>query len=123
MNRSKFGQTSSFGLPSEATGVSSSSSLLWMQRSQAGGVLMVKDNSHLRTIVNQDGAAVLDTKLGSIATLNSTGAYVWQGLERGESLETIVANLSRETGEQPEVVERDVRDFVETLRTQQLLSH
>ena len=84
---------------------------------------MVTDNSHLRTIVNQDGAAVLDTKLGSISTLNSTGAYVWQGLERGESLETIVANLSRETGEQPEVVGRDVRDFVETLRAQQLLSH
>jgi hypothetical protein len=84
---------------------------------------MVNDNSHLRTIVNHDGAAVLDTKLGSIATLNSTGAYVWQGLERGESLETIVANLSRETGERPEVVVRDVRYFVETLRTQQLLSH
>ena len=84
---------------------------------------MVNDNSHLRTIVNQDGAAVLDVKLGSIATLNSTGAYVWQGLERGESLETIVVNLSLETGEQPEVVERDVRDFVEKLRTQQLLSH
>lgn len=84
---------------------------------------MVNDNSHLRIIVNEDGAAVLDTKLGSIATLNSTGAYVWQGLDRGESLNAIVANLSRETGEQPEVVERDVRDFVETLRTRQLLSH
>jgi hypothetical protein len=84
---------------------------------------MVNDNSHLRTIVNQDGAAVLDTKLGSISTLNSTGAYVWQGLERGESLETIAANLSRETGEQPEVIGHDVRDFVETLRVQQLLSH
>jgi hypothetical protein len=84
---------------------------------------MVNDNSHLRTIVNQDGAAVLDTKLGSIATLNSTGAYVWRGLERGESLEAIVANLSRETGEHTEVVERDVREFVESLREQQLLSH
>jgi hypothetical protein len=84
---------------------------------------MVNDNSHLRTIVNRDGAAVLDTKLGSIATLNSTGAYVWQGLKRGESQEIIIANLSRETGAPPEVVGRDVRDFVETLRAQQLLSH
>ena len=84
---------------------------------------MVNDNSHLRTIVNEDGAAVLDTKQGLISTLNSTGAYVWQGLERGESLETIAASLSRETGEQPEVVGRDVRDFVEVLRAQQLLSH
>lgn len=83
---------------------------------------MAQDRSHLRTIVNRDGAAVLDTAQGSISTLNSTGAYVWQGLERGDSLETIVANLSHETGAACEVVERDVRDFVETLRAQQLLS-
>jgi hypothetical protein len=84
---------------------------------------MVNDNSHLRTIVNEDGAAVLDTKLGSISTLNSTGAYVWQGLERGDSLEIIIANLARETGEQSEILERDVRDFVERLKAEQLLSH
>lgn len=83
---------------------------------------MVKENSHLRTIVNQDGAAVLDTKLGSISTLNATGAYVWQGLERGESIETIAADLSRETRERLEVVERDVREFAESLRAQHLLS-
>jgi hypothetical protein len=117
-----FGQTNSSRLQDEAFGVSSSSPLFSTQRPQSRGVLMVNDNSHLRTVVNQDGAAVLDTKQGSIATLNSTGAYVWQGLERGESLETIIANLSRATGAQPEVVGRDVRDFVETLRTQQLLS-
>jgi hypothetical protein len=84
---------------------------------------MVNGDSHLRTIVNEDGAAVLDTKLGSISTLNSTGAYVWQGLERGDSLEIIIANLARETGEQSEILERDVRDFVERLKAEQLLSH
>ena len=84
---------------------------------------MVNNNSHLRTIANQDGAAVLDTKQGSISTMNTSGAYVWQGLERGDSLETIIANLSRETGEQEEIVERDVKNFVETLRAQKLLSH
>ena len=84
---------------------------------------MVHDNSHLRTIVNRDGAAVLDTRLGSISTLNPTGAYIWKGLERGDSLETVVANLCRETGEQIEVVERDVREFVDALRAEKLLSH
>lgn len=84
---------------------------------------MVNNNSHLRTIANQDGAAVLDTKQGSISTMNTSGAYVWQGLGRGDSLETIIANLSRETGEQQEIVERDVKNFVETLRAQKLLSH
>ncbi|RXH58210.1 PqqD family protein [Granulicella sibirica] len=84
---------------------------------------MMNGSSHLRTIVNQDGAAVLDTKLGSIATLNSTGAFVWQGLERGDSLEAIVVSLSSETGVPHKIVERDVLDFVRALRAQQLLSH
>ncbi len=84
---------------------------------------MMNGSSHLRTILNQDGAAVLDTKLGSIATLNSTGAYVWQSLERGDTLEVIIANLSREAETPHKTVERDVLEFVEALRAQQLLSH
>lgn len=83
---------------------------------------MANGNSHLRTIVNQDGAAVLDTRLGSISTLNATGAYVWQGLERGERIETIVARLCSETGAPRETVEHDVREFVDSLRAQKLLS-
>ena len=83
----------------------------------------MNDNYHLRTIANQDGAAVLDTQLGSIATLNSTGAYVWQGLERGDSVESIIDSLSRDTGEPLEVVARDVAGFVAALRAQRLLSH
>ncbi len=82
---------------------------------------MVNNSSHLRTIVNQDGAAVLDTKLGFISTLNATGAYVWRGIERGESIETIASNLSRETGAPREIVEHDVREFVDSLKAQQLL--
>ena len=82
---------------------------------------MVHNSSHLRTIVNQHGAAVLDTKLGLMSTLNATGAYVWQGLERGESIEKIAANLSRETGAPRETVERDVCEFVDSLRAHQLL--
>jgi hypothetical protein len=46
---------------------------------------------------------------------------VWQGLQRGESLETIIANLARETGEESLIVERDVREFVEDLKQKRLL--
>jgi len=77
--------------------------------------------SHLRTISNPDGAAILDTKLGKISTLNSTGAYVWGALQRGEDIGRIVVDLACETGEQVEVLERDVRDFIDTLKTQHLL--
>jgi hypothetical protein len=79
------------------------------------------ENRHLQSVVDQDGAVILDIERGLISTLNPTGAYVWQGLERGESLETIMANLARETGEESLRVERDVREFVEDLKQKRLL--
>jgi Coenzyme PQQ synthesis protein D (PqqD) len=79
------------------------------------------ENPHLKAVADQDGAAILDIERGLISTLNPTGAYVWQGLQRGESLETIIANLARETGEESLLVERDVREFVEDLKQKRLL--
>lgn len=81
---------------------------------------MAKTSSHLRTVDNEDGAAVLNTKSGRLSTLNPTGAYVWRGLERGDSVESIVESLARETGVLRETVERDVRAFLEELRKQGL---
>jgi hypothetical protein len=81
---------------------------------------MALEKTHLHTVVDQDGAAILDIERGLITTLNPTGAYVWQGLERGETLERIVANLTRETGEDALVVERDVHQFFEALEENHL---
>jgi Coenzyme PQQ synthesis protein D (PqqD) len=75
----------------------------------------------LRAILNQDGAAILEPKSGRISTLNSTGAIVWQALERGEDTETIAQSLARQTGEEIEAVRKDVADFVEALKKQNLL--
>ena len=83
---------------------------------------MPNANLHLRAIANEDGAAILDTKRGTISTLNPTGAYIWQALERGESVETIAASLARETGEHVDTVKRDLREFVESLKEQELFS-
>jgi Coenzyme PQQ synthesis protein D (PqqD) len=79
------------------------------------------ENPHLQSVFDRDGAAILDIERGLISTLNPTGAYVWQGLQRGESLETIIANLARESGEEFLMVERDVRKFVEDLKQKLLL--
>jgi hypothetical protein len=84
---------------------------------------MTKEKSHLHSVVDQDGAAILDIDRGLISTLNATGAYVWQGLERGEPLETIIANLTRETGEDALVIDRDVRGFLDSLKQKHLLPH
>jgi len=82
---------------------------------------MSNNNAHLKIIVNQDGAAVLDTSLGTISTMNTTGAYIWQALERGKCEEDIIADLVRETGALREVIERDMRDFLATLRDRDML--
>jgi Coenzyme PQQ synthesis protein D (PqqD) len=79
------------------------------------------ENPHLQSVADQDGAVILDIERGLISTLNPTGAYVWQGLQREQSLETVIANLARETGEEYLMVERDVREFVDDLKQKGLL--
>jgi hypothetical protein len=84
---------------------------------------MVNGNAHLRTIVNEDGAAILDTQRGTISTLNTTGAYIWQALERGEREDAIVAGLARETDCSQEDIAQDVNDFIVALQERKILSH
>ena len=80
-------------------------------------------SSHLHAVVDLDGAAILDIERGLISALNPTAAFVWLGLERGETVDTIATNLARETGEDAITVERDVREFIESLKKQRLLQH
>jgi hypothetical protein len=82
---------------------------------------MVSQTPNLKAIVNEDGAVILDIERDSMSTLNPTGAYVWQRLQRGETIEMIIANLARETGEDHLLVERDLREFVAELQRKQLM--
>jgi hypothetical protein len=82
---------------------------------------MANTSSNFRAIVNADGAVILDTENGKISALNSTGAYVWESLRRGDDLAAIISALSRETGGKPETIEIDVHEFVDSLREKQLL--
>lgn len=82
---------------------------------------MADRHKHLRAIVNQDGAVILDAESGTVSTLNWTGAIVWQRLERGESVAAIASDLARMTGEPIEATREDVVTFVDALRAQDLL--
>ena len=82
---------------------------------------MAMENSYLQTVVDQVGVAILDIDRGQVSKLNPTGAFVWQRLQRGETIEEVIANLACETGEEIHVIERDVREFVEVLKEQRLL--
>ena len=81
---------------------------------------MRDSSTHLRTIANQDGAVILNSTAGTITTLNSTGAFVWQGLERGESADMIVQNLARETGEEVAAIQNDLLGFIDCMKKAKL---
>lgn len=82
----------------------------------------MRDSSiHLRTITNPDGATILDIRRGRISTLNPTGAYVWQALEQGMSIDEIVQSLARETETDPEVIRADTHIFLKQLAQEHLL--
>lgn len=91
------------------------------KRNRELGRDMANTSSNFRAIVNADGAVILDTENGKISALNSTGAYVWESLRRGDDLAAIISALSRETGGKPETIEIDVHEFVDSLREKQLL--
>lgn len=74
----------------------------------------------LRTLVTDDGAAILNTQSGQITTLNSTGAYIWRALERGQDIPTITELLARETGEDLSVVEQGISLFLAQLNEHRL---
>ena len=82
---------------------------------------MAHDYSHLRIVRNADGAVLLDLKHGKITTLNSTGAFVWDALQRSEDPRQIATHLASETDQHIELLERDVEQFIASLTAQKLL--
>lgn len=75
---------------------------------------------NIRSIVNQDGAVILDFEHDVMLTLNSTGAYVWERLERGTLIDQIVRDLAEETDTDLATIDRDVQEFVSLLRARHL---
>lgn len=78
--------------------------------------------SHLRSIVDHDGAVILDFRNDSMLTLNPTAGYVWDKLQQGMSRDEIIRALAKETLADLAVVERDVNDFMEELKSRHLVT-
>jgi hypothetical protein len=78
--------------------------------------------THLRSVIDRDGTVILDIEHDAIVTLNSTGGYVWDRLQRGKLVDDIVHELAAETGADIAVVDRDVRAFMEQLMSNRLLA-
>lgn len=82
---------------------------------------MVRPDPQLRTATSPDGAAILDIPRNQITTLNSTGAFVWDRLQQGLSIDQVIHDLAVDSQTDEFIVDREVRAFVEQLRLEQLL--
>lgn len=83
---------------------------------------MLTITPNLRSIVDHDGAVILDIRRNAMTTLNSTGAYIWQRFERGMLIDSITAELARDTGTDEAVVANDVHAFMEELKSKHLVA-
>lgn len=77
---------------------------------------------HLRSIVDDDGAVILDVPTNTMTTLNPIGAYIWQQLERGTALSSIVKDLARETDTSETLIAADLDAFLDELKSRHLLA-
>ena len=71
--------------------------------------------AHLRSIVDHDGAIILDIKTDQFFSLNPIGSYIWERLLKGEGLDQIARGLAEDTGTEIDVVMADIDDFVADL--------
>lgn len=82
---------------------------------------MLNIPDHLKSVVNRDGAVILDTPRNSMTPLNSTGGFVWERLQRGIPLDDVITELSHETSTDRSIVDADVRRFLEELQSRNLV--
>jgi hypothetical protein len=78
--------------------------------------------SHLRSIVDHDGAVILDIKRDQFFSMNPVGSYIWERLLKGEGLDQIAKALAEETGVEISVVMTDINDFASDLKSKQLFT-
>jgi hypothetical protein len=83
---------------------------------------MISPAPNLRSIVDRDGAIILDIARNSMTTLDCVGAYVWERLQRGLQIDAIVEELARDTDADQSVIARDVDEFMEQLKSRRLVA-
>jgi hypothetical protein len=86
------------------------------------GHAMYRISKGVRSTHGQDGAIVLDVQQGQMFNLNLVGSKILELLENGSAESDIVSVIVREFDANREVVERDVCEFMESLRKHRLIA-
>lgn len=82
----------------------------------------MKIAKNVRAMVSGEGAVLRDMRRGGSFSLNPMGAKVWQLLQKGAGLEQIIDQISADFHVPREPVENDVRDFIQRLENQKLIT-
>src|ERR1700682_5448505 len=82
---------------------------------------LLKIAEGVRSTHGRDGAVVLDIHHGQMFTLNLVGSKILEMLERGCPETQMVEEISRKFRIRHDIVERDVREFLECLEKHRLL--
>ena len=82
---------------------------------------MYKVSDTVRSTHSQDGAVVLDIRLGEMFNLNPVGSRILELLNSGFAEADIVDEISRQFNAERSVVERDVQEFVASLQEHRLI--
>jgi hypothetical protein len=82
---------------------------------------MYRVSEGVRSTHGQDGAIVLDLQQGQMFNLNRVGSRILELLESGSAESDIVNVISHEFNNSREVVEKDVHEFIESLRKHKLV--
>ena len=83
-------------------------------------MIMIPQN--IRSIVDHDGAVILDIPNNTMTTLDSTGAYVWRKLQSGLQIDAIVSELACDTGANVVMIAKDVDAFMDQLKSRHLVT-
>jgi hypothetical protein len=82
---------------------------------------MIRLPENVRSLSNADGAVLLDLRRGKIFRINPTGATILELLLRGYEKDRIAAELSARWGIDHQLALADLRTFLDSLASNQLL--
>ena len=82
---------------------------------------MYRVSESVRSTHGQDGAVVLDIRQGQMFNLNFVGSRILELLKTGATEPAIVDEISQKFEVSRDVAERDVREFIASLKQHHLL--
>ncbi len=82
---------------------------------------MIRISENVRNTQNEDGGVVLDVRHGRLFALNVVGSTIVELLKKDYEEARIANQISQEFGVSLEIATTDVREFLSSLQTYQLI--